>query len=140
MRKAYAVMACGLMLASAALAEDAEPVIDGKPLSSLIKQLRSENRGLQLRAAQSLMKATSNEMARIVEAIGLIDPGNKNAAANVLSNLEKVIAQSANNRGLVDAYFETLKRFEPGLLKDGVDSTIATVMGEETSDGERTNG
>lgn len=58
----------GLILVAAGLAigQENDPEIDGKPVSQLIKQLRSENRGLQLRAAQSLAKASTNDMAKIV--------------------------------------------------------------------------
>ncbi|MBA4388756.1 MAG: hypothetical protein C0404_12295 [Verrucomicrobia bacterium] len=47
-----------------AFAED-DPVIGEKPLSELLKQLRSENRGLQMRASQALSAAPTNLHARI---------------------------------------------------------------------------
>ncbi|MBA4387316.1 MAG: hypothetical protein C0404_05000 [Verrucomicrobia bacterium] len=51
------VTACALCcLASFALAED-DPDIGGKPLSELIKQLRSDNRGFQMRASKALVEA-----------------------------------------------------------------------------------
>ena len=43
-----------------------DPIIGDKPLSQVIKQLRSDNRGLQLRAAQSLAKAPAEYQAQIV--------------------------------------------------------------------------
>lgn len=54
------------LLASAAVAQDDDPTIDGKKLSELIKQLRSENRGFQLRAAKALSAAPTNLYAQIV--------------------------------------------------------------------------
>lgn len=50
----------------AVVAEDVDVTIDGKPVADLIKQLRSENRGFQMRAAQSLTKASSNDYPKIV--------------------------------------------------------------------------
>jgi hypothetical protein len=50
-------------------AGDDDPVIDEKPLSQLIKQLRSENRGFQLRAAQSLAKAPAELCPKIVPSL-----------------------------------------------------------------------
>ncbi|MBA4387494.1 MAG: hypothetical protein C0404_05895 [Verrucomicrobia bacterium] len=41
-------------------------VVDEKPLAQLMKQLRSENRGIQLRAAQSIAKATAELQPKIV--------------------------------------------------------------------------
>ena len=46
-------------LAGVCLAED-DPVIGEKPLSELIKQLRSENRGLQMRASKALVEAPAD--------------------------------------------------------------------------------
>ena len=43
-----------------------DPVVDDKPLSQLVKQLRSENRGFQLRAAQALTKAPAELQSRIL--------------------------------------------------------------------------
>ena len=47
-------------------AEADDPEIEGKPLSQLAKQLQSENRGLQLRAAQSLSRVSGDLIPRIV--------------------------------------------------------------------------
>ena len=47
-------------------AEETDPDLDGKPLSTWVKQLRSDNRGLQLRAARTLAAAPVDLHARIV--------------------------------------------------------------------------
>jgi hypothetical protein len=51
---------------AAALAAEADPELDGRPLSQWVKQLRSENRGLQLRAARALASAPADLRAAIV--------------------------------------------------------------------------
>jgi HEAT repeat protein len=48
------------------LAQEDEPQLSGKPLSQWVKQLRSENRGLQIRASQALSAAPTNLHAVIV--------------------------------------------------------------------------
>lgn len=54
-----------LSLAGVCIAQDDDPVVDEKPLSQILKNLQSENRGIQMRAAQSLSKASSNDYAKI---------------------------------------------------------------------------
>jgi HEAT repeat protein len=51
------VMVCGLLLVSICAFAGDDPQIGDKPLSELAKQLRSDNRGLQLRAAKALTNA-----------------------------------------------------------------------------------
>jgi HEAT repeat protein len=66
MKNGTAIVLFGLLLvANAAVAED-DPQVGEKPLSVLLKQLRSDNRGLQLRAAQALSNAPTNLYAMIV--------------------------------------------------------------------------
>jgi hypothetical protein len=48
------------------ISQEDDPVIEEKPLSQLVKQLRSENRGLQLKASQTLSKAPAELHAQIV--------------------------------------------------------------------------
>ncbi|MBA4389216.1 MAG: hypothetical protein C0404_14680 [Verrucomicrobia bacterium] len=60
-----AVVAILLCFIGVCRAED-DPEVGGKPLSELVKQLRSENRGLQMRAAQALCAAPTNMHVRIV--------------------------------------------------------------------------
>lgn len=72
MKKTCVSMMAGAMLVASVLfgavarAEGDDIQVDGKPLSDLIKQLQGENRGLQVRAAQSLAKAESNDVPKIV--------------------------------------------------------------------------
>ena len=47
-------------------AQETDPEVDGRPLSQWVKQLRSDNRGLQLRAARTLGTAPASLHARIV--------------------------------------------------------------------------
>ncbi|MBA4389190.1 MAG: hypothetical protein C0404_14550 [Verrucomicrobia bacterium] len=47
----------GLLAAAQAVAQDDDPMIGEKPLSELLKQLKSENRGIQVRAAKVLADA-----------------------------------------------------------------------------------
>jgi len=55
------VLICQLVYA------DDDPIINDKPLSAWITQLRSDNRGLQLRAARTLAEAPAELRPRIVE-------------------------------------------------------------------------
>jgi hypothetical protein len=48
------------------LAEETDPELDGKPLSTWVKQLRSDNRGLQLRAAKTLATAQADQRTRVL--------------------------------------------------------------------------
>ena len=61
------VMACAMLMAFVvcAVAEE-DPIVDGKPVSQWVQQLRNTNRGLQVRAAQALSKAEANQMPAIV--------------------------------------------------------------------------
>lgn len=52
--------------AGMAMAEGEDPKIDGKPVSQWLKQLRSDNRGLQLRATQPLIKVPKELQAGLV--------------------------------------------------------------------------
>ncbi|MBA4389167.1 MAG: hypothetical protein C0404_14435 [Verrucomicrobia bacterium] len=63
----YLTVACSMLFAVTliAVAED-EPMIGDKPLPELLKQLRSENRGLQMRAAQALTAAPTNLHEKII--------------------------------------------------------------------------
>ncbi len=47
-------------------AEETDPEVEGKPLSQWVKQLRSDNRGLQLRAARALATAPADLRPAIV--------------------------------------------------------------------------
>ncbi len=62
----WCVASCLALWGAACQAQEGEPEIDGKPLSAWVKQLRSENRGLQLRAARTLGAAPASLHARIV--------------------------------------------------------------------------
>ena len=54
------------MALCACWAEDADPELEGKPLSQWVKQLRSDNRGLQVRAARTLGAAPAELRPKIV--------------------------------------------------------------------------
>ncbi len=66
-RKVLCVFA--LLLAAGTLRAGEDVVVESKPLSEWVKQLRSENRGLQVRAARVLAAAPEAARANIVEAI-----------------------------------------------------------------------
>lgn len=55
-----------LLSQPALIAGDQDPVVDGKPVSELIKQLKNQNRGLQVRAARTLSEAPEEARAGIV--------------------------------------------------------------------------
>ena len=75
-----------------------EPVIDRKPLSELVKQLRSENRGLQVRAARALSEAPTNLhaviMPQVIPVLKSERENDKFVAAQVLGEYG-AIARSA---------------------------------------------
>lgn len=80
-----------IVLATAVVqADDGDLIIDGKPVATLVKQMKSENRGLQLRAAQALAKAETNDMPGIVPLlVTLLDSDRENdrfVAAQTLGN------------------------------------------------------
>ncbi|MBM4038427.1 MAG: hypothetical protein FJ290_07925 [Planctomycetes bacterium] len=62
----WAVYCLALFGVGASRAQEADAEIDGRPVSQWVKQLRSENRGLQLRAARALANAPAGARARIV--------------------------------------------------------------------------
>jgi len=70
-------------------AED-DPTIDGKAMSQWAKQLRSENRGLQMRAAQTLSAAPTNLHAAIIPLVVPVlkseRENDKFVAAQILGN------------------------------------------------------
>lgn len=66
MRKLLGVMICGLLFMPTRGIADDDPQIGDKPLTELLKQLRSENRGLQMRAAQALTGAPTNLYGKII--------------------------------------------------------------------------
>jgi hypothetical protein len=70
MKSAGAVfLAAILFLSGAVFAAEDEPVVDGKPLADWLKQLRGENRGLQMRAARVLINAPEAARPKIIEAV-----------------------------------------------------------------------
>ncbi len=62
----WAICCLAVLCVGASRAEEAEPELDGKPLSAWVKQLRSDNRGLQLRAARALASAPADLRGAIV--------------------------------------------------------------------------
>ena len=79
---------------STSLNADEEPCIQGKPVSELLKQLRSDNRGLQLRAARALAEAPENLRESLVPPlIEILKSERENdrfSAAQVLGEYGKV--------------------------------------------------
>jgi HEAT repeat protein len=69
-------------------AEDEEPIVGDKPLSEVVKQLRSENKGLQLRAAKALIEAPAElrprMMPRMMELLKSERENDKYVAAQIL--------------------------------------------------------
>jgi hypothetical protein len=61
--------AATLLAAAQAARGGDDPQVGDKPLSELAKQLRSDNRGLQMRAAQALCAAPAEMRAQIVPAV-----------------------------------------------------------------------
>jgi HEAT repeat protein len=76
------------LLSGVPAAQEEEPEINGRPVSQWVKQLRSENRGLQLRAARTLASVPADLRERIVPLVMRVlksDRDNdKFAAAQVL--------------------------------------------------------
>jgi hypothetical protein len=74
--------------ASAAEASAEDPLVGEKPLSEVIKQLKSENKGLQLRAAKALIEAPAELrpklMPRMMELLKSERENDKYVAAQVL--------------------------------------------------------
>jgi hypothetical protein len=66
LRLAGLLTLAALICGTEARAQEAEAEIDGKPVSTLLAQLRGANRGLQLRAAQALVKAPAEARPQIV--------------------------------------------------------------------------
>jgi HEAT repeat protein len=59
-------LAAAICLTGVGFAEEDEPLVAEKPLSHWLKQLRSDNRGFQIRAAQTLVKAPAELHPKIV--------------------------------------------------------------------------
>jgi len=82
-----AVFAIAALACAAAFGED-EIVIKGKPLSRWMKDMKGENRGLQLRASRALTEATAEQVPKIVpELIPLLGDARENTrlpAAQIL--------------------------------------------------------
>ncbi|MBA4388180.1 MAG: hypothetical protein C0404_09380 [Verrucomicrobia bacterium] len=66
MKNRVVVVLAGLLLTAHMAAAGEEPQVGDKPLSELLKQLRGENRGLQMRAAKALSEAPTNLHATIM--------------------------------------------------------------------------
>jgi HEAT repeat protein len=82
---ALAAAVCGPLPAAAG---EEDPLIGDKPLSELVKQLKSENKGLQLRAAKALIEAPAElrpkMMPRMMELLKSERENDKFVAAQVL--------------------------------------------------------
>jgi HEAT repeat protein len=82
-----AFLAVGAVIGSARGQEE-DPPIGGRPLSELVKQLRSETKGIQLRAAKALVEAPAElrpkMMPRMMELLKSDRENDKYVAAQVL--------------------------------------------------------
>lgn len=82
------------IIVTISLKADEEPCIQDKPISELLKQLRSDNRGLQLRAARALAEAPTNLRETLVpyliEVLKSERENDRFVAAQVLGNYGSV--------------------------------------------------
>ncbi|MBA4387125.1 MAG: hypothetical protein C0404_04030 [Verrucomicrobia bacterium] len=138
---------CGMLYA-----QDDDPVIDSKPLSHWIKQLQSENRGFQLRAAQALSKAESNHVAKVIPSLmPLLKSERENdrfVAAQTLGNygsparaavpellpLLKGTQYERNRAAAAKALGQILKDAQPGEEVEKVTAAIVDAWGDKYED------
>jgi HEAT repeat protein len=132
--------------------ENDDPILEDKPVSQWIKQLRSENRGLQLRAATALAKAPAEIQPKIVPLlIPVLQSERENdkfVAAQVLGNFGPV-ARSAvphllpllegtqyerNRAAAAKALGQILKDAEPSDEVEKVTQALIAVFPDKYSD------
>jgi hypothetical protein len=141
-----------LLVSVTVIAQDEDMVLQGKPVSEWIKQLRSENRGLQLRAAQVLSSAPTNLYERIIpqvipvlrserendrfvaaQVLGSYGPGAKNAVPDLLPLLEGT--QYERNRAAgAKALGQILKDAQPSEEIDKVVQALIKLFRDKYSD------
>ncbi|MBA4388517.1 MAG: hypothetical protein C0404_11085 [Verrucomicrobia bacterium] len=148
----FAVITCLSVFAVAVRAQDDDPSIDGKTLSSLIKQLKSENRGFQLRAAKTLSESPTNLHAKIVpQVIPILKSERENdrfVAAQVLGDYGPVARAAVpellpvlggtqyerNRAAAAKALGQILKDAEPSDEVEKVTQALIAVFEDKYSD------
>jgi hypothetical protein len=130
--------ACGGILC----AQEDDPAINEKPVSQWIKQLRSDNRGFQLRAAQALSGAPTNLYARIIpqvlpvlkserendkfvaaQVLGVYGPGSRRAVPDLLPMLQGT-QYERNRAAATKALGQILKDAKPDKEIDDVTAAL----------------
>ena len=148
MKKSFIVMAISLALTCYSISEE-DPQIAGKPLSEWIRQLQSENRGLQVRAARALSEApqeirvaivpkvmpllkSERENDRFVAAqiLGEYGPVARAAVPDLLPML-KGTQYERNRAAAAKALGQILKDAEPSEEVDRVAEALAAKFNEE---------
>ena len=150
-RRAFGALAVlwALFPRTPACAEQEDPVIEEKPLSQWLKQLRSDNRGFQLRAAQALSKATAQQLPAIVpqvapllksdrendrfvaaQTLGNYGPAARAAVADLIPLLEGTQFER-NRAAAAKALGQILKDAEPGEEVEKVAQALTRKINED---------
>jgi hypothetical protein len=152
----YLVAGCSMLLAALGVLNcvfaDDDPQIGDKPLSELLKQLRSENRGLQMRASQALSAAPTNLHARIIpqvipvlrserendkfvaaQVLGVYGPVSRVAIPDLLPMLEGT-QYERNRAAAAKALGQILKDAEPGDEVEKVTQALIKAFGDGYAD------
>ncbi len=133
-------------------AEEGNPELNGKPLSQWVQQLRSDNRGLQVRAARALSEAPENlrptilpkvvpllrsdrENDRFVAAqiLGEYGPMARSAVPDLLPLLEGTQFER-NRAAAANALGQILKDAEPSEEVEQVTQALIKAFGDKYSD------
>jgi hypothetical protein len=136
----------------AAPAQEDDPLIGGKPLSELVKQLRSENKGLQLRAAKVLVEAPAELRPKMIpkmtellkserendkyvaaQVLGQCGPAAKAAVPDLLPLLEGT-QYERNRAAAAKALGQILKDAQPGDEVEKVTKALVAVYDDKYSD------
>jgi hypothetical protein len=148
-------LAAAVLCPALAMAQEEEPVIGGKPLSDLVKQLKSENKGLQLRAAKALIEAPAElrpkMMPRMLEllksdrendkfvaaqVLGECGPAAKAAVSDLLPMLEGT-QYERNRTAAAKALGQILKNAQPGEEAEKVTLKLVSVFRDKYPDVQR---
>ncbi len=148
----WAVCCLGLFWAGVCRAEEADPEVEGRPLSQWVKQLRSDNRGLQLRAARTLGTAPADLRARTVpvviavlksdrendrfvaaQVLGGYGPAARKAVPDLVPMLEGTQFER-NRAAAAKALGQILKDAAPSEEVDRVVAVLVSKLGDSYSD------
>ncbi len=133
-------------------AEETDPEVEGKPLSQWVKQLRSDNRGLQLRAARALATAPADLRPAIVplvipvlrserendkfvaaQVLGECGPAARKAVPDLLPMLEGTQFER-NRAAAAKALGQIFRDAAPSEEVDKVVNALVSKLGDSYSD------